>query len=91
MLKSLSDTVKMELVAMLSASVVNKEEVVEPELTDEERKRSRAMVHANRWHFMQLYRSVSFASCYLLFGHADALGPYVAERKGQFHVAKRDL
>lgn len=39
MLKSLSDTVKMELVAMLSTSVVNKEVVEEPELTEEERKR----------------------------------------------------
>ncbi len=38
MLKSLSDTVKMELVAMLSTSVVNKEVVEEPELTEEERK-----------------------------------------------------
>ena len=38
MLKSLSDTVKMELVAMLSTSVVNKEVAEEPELTEEERK-----------------------------------------------------
>ena len=39
MLKSLSDTVKMELVAMLSNSVVYKEKIEEPELTEEERKR----------------------------------------------------
>ena len=39
MLKSLSDTVKMELVAMLSTSVVNKEEVEEPELTEEEKEK----------------------------------------------------
>ena len=39
MLKDLSDSVKMELVALLSASIVSKEEVVEPELTEEERKR----------------------------------------------------
>ena len=39
MLKDLSDNVKMELVALLSTSIVNKEEVVEPELTEEEKKR----------------------------------------------------
>lgn len=39
MLKSLSDTVKMELVAMLSTSIVNKEEVEERELTEEEKEK----------------------------------------------------
>lgn len=39
MLKDLSDTVKMELVALLSTSIVGKEEVVEPEMTEDERKR----------------------------------------------------
>ena len=37
MLKDLSDSVKMELVALLSTSIVNKEELKEPELTEEER------------------------------------------------------
>ena len=37
MLKNLSDTVKMELVALLSTSIVNREELKEPELTEEER------------------------------------------------------
>lgn len=39
MLKDLSDNVKMELVALLSTSIVNKEEFVEPEMTEEEKKR----------------------------------------------------
>ena len=39
MLKSLSDTVKMELVAMLSNSVVYKEKAEEPELTEEEKEK----------------------------------------------------
>ena len=38
MLKNLSDNVKMELVALLSSSIVNKE-VKEPELTEEEKDR----------------------------------------------------
>ena len=37
MLKNLNDTVKMELVALLSTSIVNKKELKEPELTEEER------------------------------------------------------
>ena len=39
MLKGLSDTVKMELVALLSASIVNKEDIAEPEMTEEEKDR----------------------------------------------------
>ena len=39
MLKDLSDNVKMELVALLSTSIVNKEEFVEPELTEEEKEK----------------------------------------------------
>lgn len=39
MLKDLSNSVKMELVALLSTSIVSKEEVVESEMTEEERKR----------------------------------------------------
>ena len=38
-LKGLSDTVKMELVALLSTSIVNKEEMAESEMTDEEKDR----------------------------------------------------
>jgi len=37
MLKGLSDTVKMELVVMLTSSVVYKDNVVEPELSEEEK------------------------------------------------------
>ena len=37
MLKGLSDSVKMELVELLSASIVSKEEATEPEMTDEEK------------------------------------------------------
>ena len=39
MLKGLSDTVKMELVALLSASIVNKGNIAEPEMTEEEKDR----------------------------------------------------
>ena len=40
MLKDLSDPVKMELVALLSTSIVSKEkEVVEPEMTEEEKEK----------------------------------------------------
>jgi hypothetical protein len=39
MLKGLSDTVKMELVALLSASIVNKEDIADPEMTEEEKDR----------------------------------------------------
>ena len=39
MLKGLNDTVKMELVALLSNSVVYKKETVEPELSEEEKDR----------------------------------------------------
>lgn len=39
MLKGLSDSVKMELVALLSTSIVNKDEVAESEMTDEEKER----------------------------------------------------
>lgn len=39
MLKNLSDTVKIELVALLSSSIVNKEETIEPKLTEEEKDR----------------------------------------------------
>lgn len=39
MLKNLSDSVKMELVALLSSSIVNKKEAKEPELTEEEKDR----------------------------------------------------
>ena len=39
MLKNLSDTVKMELVALLSTSVVSKEEVNELEMTEEEKEK----------------------------------------------------
>lgn len=48
MLKNLSDNVKMELVAMLSNSVVYKEKAGEPELTKEERKRD-LMALAGCW------------------------------------------
>ena len=37
MLKDLSDSVKMELVALLSTSIVSKEEATEPEMTEEEK------------------------------------------------------
>ena len=39
MLKNLSDSVKMELVTLLSSSIVNKREAKEPELTEEEKDR----------------------------------------------------
>lgn len=39
MLKNLSDSVKMELVALLSSSIVNKGKEKEPELTEEEKDR----------------------------------------------------
>ena len=39
MLKDLSDNVKMELVALLSTSIVNKEEFVESEMTEEEKEK----------------------------------------------------
>ena len=39
MLKDLSDNVKMELVALLSTSIVNKEEFAEPEMTEEEKEK----------------------------------------------------
>ena len=37
MLKDLNDSVKMELVALLSTSIVSKEEATEPEMTEEEK------------------------------------------------------
>jgi hypothetical protein len=48
MLKNLNDTIKMELVAMLSNSVVYKQKAEEPELTKEERKRD-LMALAGCW------------------------------------------